>query len=146
MKYRQDLQAAFQGGGGGGREAFQKLNQDAENSALAIFTADQKKMYEGWKAEAEPYAGIGRTHVALLAVTGLNADQKTKLKELGTKLQTKRMSLIQSANGDFGSLREPLQALETEAEAGLKTILTADQQKQFTTEVALIPQQRRRQQ
>jgi len=138
-KTREQLQALFQGGGGqGARDQLRELNQKAEAEALAVFTADQKKTYEGWKAEAEPYQGLGRTHVALLVVTGLSADQKKQLKDLGAAIQAKRPQPGQ------GGGREAFQALEQETQAGIKKILNADQAKQFDAEVALLPQFGRR--
>lgn len=140
-KTREQAQALFQGGGGQGAfQQFRELNQKAEERALGVFTADQKTKYEGWKTEIEPYQGIGRTHVALLAVTGLTSDQKAKLKELGTTLQSKRQAAFQNGGGG----REAFQQLEMDAQDGVKRILNADQQKQFAAEVEALPRFGRR--
>jgi hypothetical protein len=137
MKLREEQRALGQGGD---RAQARQLTMKAETDALGVLTADQKKTYEGWKTELEPYRGLGRTHVALLAVTGLSAEQKTKLKDLASSVQAKRQAAGQGAD------RAAAQAAEMETQNAIKGILTADQQKQFTDEVALIPQQRRRQQ
>jgi len=122
------------------REQRAALNQKIEAEALGVLTADQKKTYETWKAEVMPYEGLGRTHVALLAVSGLNADQKKQLSDLSNATREKRRAAGQGGAGN----REAAQALETEAQAGIKKILTADQVKQFEAEVATLPTGRRR--
>ena len=136
MKAREEGRALGQDAS---REQRAELNRKFETEALGVLTADQKKTYEGWKAELDPLQGLGRTHIALLSVTGLSADQKTQLKELSTAMQAKRREATQGGGGG----REAFQALETETQAGIKKILTADQAKQFDTEAATIPSGRR---
>jgi len=143
MKLIQDIRAAFQGGGQG---AALELATKAETEALGVLTADQKKTFETWKKDVEPYQGLGRTHIAILAVTGLNDDQKKQLKDLAGPLQTKRIAAFRDAQGgNFQDLRDTMQQLEADAQAGVKKILNPDQQKQWETEAATIPMFGRRQ-
>ncbi|MEO8886026.1 MAG: hypothetical protein ABI367_08185 [Mucilaginibacter sp.] len=80
--------------------------------------------------------GQGRTPAAQLerlkgAVTGITADQETKITAIYTA-QTKTMdSLRTAANGDMSSMREKMQPMRAATNAKIKAVLTADQQKQF---------------
>ena len=145
MRLREERRTIFQSGGGQGAfEQLRTLNQKGEMEGLALFTDAQKTQYQGWKTELEPYAGLGRSHVAILAVTGLTDEQKEKLKTLSMSMQAKRAAARENAAGG-GNLREVMQQLEDETSAEMKKILNADQQKQLETEAATIPRDRRRQ-
>lgn len=145
MKTREESRGLFQAGGDRQAAAakLRELNEKADAEALTSFTPDQKKMYEGFKADYEPISGLGRPALALLAVPGLNADQKAKLAAQGKATAAKQQELIQSAQGDFQGIREKMTALQEETAAGIKKILTPDQAKQFDTELAALPQPRR---
>jgi Spy/CpxP family protein refolding chaperone len=132
----QERQAAFQEAqNGGDRQAiFAKIQENAkkhEESALALLNAEQKTQYEGWKKESETYSGLGAASVGLLGVDGLNDEQKTKLKALAEETKTKSEAINQS--GQAGAERRTArQALQTETEAAIAKILSADQVKQLT--------------
>src|SRR6187402_309000 len=65
------------------------------------------------------------------AVTGITADQETKLTAIYTA-QAKTMDSIRTAaNGDMGSMREKMGPMRAAQTAKIKAVLTADQQKQF---------------
>ena len=148
MSSREQLRGLFQGGGDreAARQKFQEVNQKAEAEMVALLTADQKKHYEGLKADDMQWQGLGRSSRALIGVTTLNADQKTKLAALAKDAGAKRQELIQSAQGGgFGEIREKMQALDMEATSGIKKILTAEQAKQFDDSLATLPQPGRRQ-
>lgn len=146
MRFFQDLRAGGQPGGD--RQAalmrVTELTRKADAEALAVLTDAQRQQYQGWKTELEPFAGIGRDHVALLAVTGLTPEQKSRLKELATFARTTRERATEGAVTDFETLREVLQELELETDLGLKKILTAEQYQQFEAEAASLPGFRRR--
>jgi Spy/CpxP family protein refolding chaperone len=133
-----------QGAGGDRQAAFQKLqelNQKAQADALAILTDDQKKQFEAMKTAAEAYAGLGRSGAALMSVTGLTDDQKNKLKALAAETQTKRQALFQEfqSGGDRQAAAQKLQSFQTETDAAVKKILTADQAKQFDAALQALP-------
>ena len=65
------------------------------------------------------------------AVTGITADQSTKLIAIYTAAGKTQDSLMATANGDFGSIREKMAPLRSAQSAKIKAVLTADQQKQF---------------
>lgn len=148
-KMRGEMQALFQGGGGGDRQALQQqmrtLNEKSDAEAMALFTPDQKKQYTEMKTEAESYSGLGRASVALLSVEGLTGDQKTKLKALSQDGAVKRREALQSAQGgDFGAIREKMQAMEAESMATIKKILNPAQGKQLDTAIQELPAPGRR--
>jgi len=64
-------------------------------------------------------------------VTGITADQSTKLIAIYTAAGKSQDSLMQALNGDFGSMREKMTPLRAAQTAKIKAVLTADQQKQF---------------
>ena len=80
--------------------------------------------------------GPGRTPEAQLerlkgAVTGITADQSTKIMAIYTA-QTKSTDSLRAAAGDDMQAAFPkMQALRTANNAKIKALLTADQQKQF---------------
>ena len=80
--------------------------------------------------------GQGRTPAAQLerlkgAVTGITADQETKILAIYTA-QTKSSDSIRAAAGDdMQSAFPKMQAVRTAGSAKIKALLTADQQKQF---------------
>jgi hypothetical protein len=142
MKSREELRGLFQGGGDrqAALEKFREANQKAEAEMVAVLTADQKKQYDGLKTDDMQWQGLGRSSRALIGVTTLNADQKTKLAALAKDAGAKRQDLFQSAQGDFGAIREKMQALDAESTAGIKKILNAEQAKQFDDALATLPQ------
>ncbi|WP_460693441.1 hypothetical protein [Mucilaginibacter puniceus] len=80
--------------------------------------------------------GAGRTPEAQLerlkgAVTGITADQETKIKAIYAVQAKKQDSLRTAANGDFQAMGPAMQTMRTETSAKIKALLTADQQKQF---------------
>ncbi len=80
--------------------------------------------------------GGGRTPEAQLerlkgAVTGITADQETKIKAIYTASTKKSDSIRTAAGDDMQSAFPKMQAVRTEASAKIKALLTADQQKQF---------------
>ena len=80
--------------------------------------------------------GGGRTPEAQLerlkgAVTGITADQETKIKAIYAVQAKKQDSLRTAANGDFAAMGPAMQTMRTETSAKIKAVLTADQQKAF---------------
>jgi protein CpxP len=78
----------------------------------------------------------GRTPEAQLealkaAVTGITADQSTKIMAIYTASTKKSDSIRTAAGDDMQSAFPKMQAARTEASAKVKALLTADQQKQF---------------
>jgi Spy/CpxP family protein refolding chaperone len=140
---QQQLRDAFQPGGDrqAQLQAIQTMRTKAEADAAKILTADQVKQFEALKTEFANYQGLGRSSTALMAVDGITDAQKGQLKALGTTTQTKRQELFQGAGagGDFQADGQKMQALETETQAAIKKILTADQVKQFDTALAALP-------
>ncbi len=65
------------------------------------------------------------------AVTGITADQSTKLLAIYTAQGKSQDSLRTALNGDFGAMREKMAPITTTYNAKIKAVLTADQQKQF---------------
>jgi hypothetical protein len=134
-KLRADNMALMQSAAQGDRRAaFMKVQENrtkAEGEVLALLNADQKKMVDGWKAEAQAYEGLGPAGPALLSVTGLTDEQKSKLKALSADTQTKRRDVLQSVQGDRQAAQEKLRALQMETTTALGMILNADQTKQL---------------
>ncbi|MEO8886027.1 MAG: hypothetical protein ABI367_08190 [Mucilaginibacter sp.] len=64
-------------------------------------------------------------------VTGITADQETKITAIYAAQGKTRDSLMAAANGDFQSVMPAFQAMRTSGNAKIKAVLTADQQKQF---------------
>jgi hypothetical protein len=139
-KLRTDSEAARQSAGGDRQAAAQKtreLNMKATAEAVALLNADQKKTWEAWRADYMGMAGLGRSGVALLMVSGLSDEQKGKLKTLATDTQTKRRALPEGAPS-----REARMKLETETQTAVKGLLNADQVKQFDAGLAALPGRR----
>ncbi len=88
-------------------------------------------------AQGGPGGGrMGRTPEAQLealkaAVTGITADQSTKIMAIYTASSKKSDSIRTAAGDDMQSAFPKMQAVRTEASAKVKALLTADQQKQF---------------
>ncbi|MGV3723392.1 MAG: hypothetical protein ACO1SX_21055 [Actinomycetota bacterium] len=140
-RLRTELRGVFQAGGD--REAaiakLRETNQKAEAEAVALLDATQKKQYEDLKTEAMGYAGLGGAGSALLAITDLTAEQKTKLKALAT---TAAQRPRPEPGGDRAAAA---QARRTQSEAdrtAVKAILTPAQQTQFDAAVAASRQRR----
>lgn len=113
------------------REAFAKqraAREKAEAEAVALLTDAQKKQYEELRAEAESYAGLGGAGVALLSVSGLTAEQKSKLQNLSREAANRQQ---QPAGENREAAREARRAREEANRAAVKAILTAEQQKEF---------------
>ena len=98
---------------------------------MALLNDGQKKQVEGLKQEAMAYEGLGPAATALLSVTGLNDEQKGKLKALSTDTGGKRREILQSVQGDRQAAQEKLRALQMETSTALAAILNADQNKQL---------------
>jgi len=133
-KLRADNMALIQSAGEDRRAAFQKTQENrtkAEAEAMALLNDGQKKQVEGLKQEAMAYEGLGPAAVALLSVTGLNDEQKGKLKALSTDTGGKRREILQSVQGDRQAAMEKLRALQMETNTALAAILNADQNKQL---------------
>ena len=64
-------------------------------------------------------------------VTGITDDQAAKITAIYKAAAKTRDSLMQAANGDFGSIREKMTPMRAAQTAKIKAVLTADQQKQF---------------
>lgn len=114
------------------RAAFRKLlaaREKAEIEAVALLNDAQKKQYEELKAEAASYAGLGGTSVALLSVSNLTADQKSKLQALAKEAAAKRRQASQNADRE-AAVRER-RALDDAHRTAVKAILTPAQQQQF---------------
>ena len=80
--------------------------------------------------------GQGRTPAAQLerlkgAVTGITADQETKITAIYTAAAKSQDSLRAAANGDMASVRDKMMPMRAATNAKIKAVLTADQQKQF---------------
>ena len=96
-------------------------------------------------AQGGPGGGRGgRTPEAQLeriktGVTGITADQETKIKAIFTASSKTSDSIRTAAGDDMQSAFPKMQAARTAADAKVKALLTADQQKQFD---ALPPQGR----
>lgn len=78
----------------------------------------------------------GRTPEAQLealkaAVTGITADQSTKIMAIYTASTKSSDSIRTAAGDDMQSAFPKMQAVRTAASAKVKALLTADQQKQF---------------
>ena len=99
------------------------------------------EMFDALKTEYQGYAGVGRSALAVLAVTGLKDDQKSQLKTLAMETQAKRQGLLQpGGGGNFQEAFRKVQELDTGAQAGIRKILTADQTKQFDDALKALPQ------
>lgn len=64
-------------------------------------------------------------------ITGITADQETKLKAVYAAAAVRQDSLMKAIGDDFGSMREKMAPLRAAQTAKVKAILTADQQKAF---------------
>ena len=65
------------------------------------------------------------------AVTGITADQETKIKAIYAASSKSSDSIRTAAGDDMQSAFPKMQAVRTAASAKVKALLTADQQKQF---------------
>ena len=138
-KMSAEMRANFQGGGQGqrpGPEVIQKITamrEKSESEAVALLSPDQKKQWDGMKADAEKYQGIGRGSMALMAVDGLTADQKSKLAALAQEIQGKRREMLQGAaqGGDRQAVGQKMRELDTQTTDAVKKILTPEQAKQY---------------
>lgn len=61
----------------------------------------------------------------------LTSDQKTKLKDVGDKVQQERRDLFQNSDGDFQGVRDEMKKKQPAWEKQVFEILTADQQKRL---------------
>jgi hypothetical protein len=57
----------------------------------------------------------------------LNADQTTKVEAIFLEFTKKQFALFEEANGDFGSIGEKFQALQTEQETALGKVISKEQ-------------------
>jgi hypothetical protein len=140
-RVRTELRGVFQAGGD--REAamlkLRETNQKAEAEALALLDATQKKQYEDLKTEAAGYAGLGGAGSALLAITDLSADQKTKLKALASTAAERPRP---QPGGDRAAAQQARRAQDEADRAAVKAILTPAQQTQYDAAVAASRQRR----
>ena len=65
------------------------------------------------------------------AVTGITADQSTKLMAIYTAQGKSQDSLRTALGDDFGAMREKMAPITATYNAKIKAVLTADQQKAF---------------
>ncbi len=64
-------------------------------------------------------------------ITGITADQETKLKAVYAAAAVRQDSLIKALGDDRSAMREKMAPLRTAQTAKIKAILTADQQKAY---------------
>jgi len=64
-------------------------------------------------------------------ITGITADQETKLKAVYAAAAVRQDSLMKALGDDRSAMREKMAPLRTAQTAKIKAILTADQQKAF---------------
>lgn len=63
----------------------------------------------------------------LLEKLGLSPEQTTAFKAIQEKFMQQASELRNSSGGDFAAMREKMQGLRSEQEAGLKQLLTPEQ-------------------
>lgn len=117
-------------------EKFQEITRSrekAEDEAMAVLTAKQRKEFEAVNRDYLSMDGIGASALRLISVTNLSDEQKTKLKTLANDTKTKRSSIVVglAKGGDQKEITKKLQEMETETQAAIKKILTAAQQTTF---------------
>lgn len=139
---------AWQSSGHGANQAvlMRKMKEtalQADRDAVDLLTYPQRKRLGELQQEAASYEGLGRYNVALLAVKSLTADQKHRLKTLAASFRTRRSKLpprpLPQTSGPV-----PVQALNEQAEAEVRKILTPEQVKQAAPALAPTPPQGKR--
>lgn len=137
----QTLRQSSQGDQQAALQKFQAARQKSEGEAETVLTSEQKTQWTALKTENEQFQGLGRAGVALAGVEALTDDQKGKLKTLAEETGGKRRTVFQDAvqGGDRAAAREKIQALETESDAAVRKLLTADQVKQYDATLAGLP-------
>jgi hypothetical protein len=132
MAVRQEVQAAFQGGGDrqAAMEKIRMVNMKAEADAVALLNGDQKTKYAAMKEESTKYRGLGRYQVGLLGVD-LKPEQKAGLVTLAAEREKAREALMQSLQGgDRQANGEKMRAFQMETDAAVGKILTPEQLKE----------------
>jgi len=79
------------------------------------------------QSPAAPGSRMGDQQAVLLEKLGLSPEQETTFKALQEKFMQQAAELRNSSGGDFTAMREKMQALRSEQEAGLKALLTPAQ-------------------
>ncbi len=95
---------------------------------LAIGVSATSFAQGGGRPQVSPAERVTRLKAA---VTGITADQETKLTAIYTAAAASQDSLMKALNGDYSSAREKMAPLRAAQTAKIKAVLTADQQKQF---------------
>ena len=143
---RQRVQSGFReawkstGRGANQAELLRKMKEtalQADRDAVEVLTVPQRQHLVQLQAEAAAYEGLGRYNVALLAVDNLSPDQKRRLKSLAAGFRARRVGLARKGSAPAPGSTPPLQALNGQAEAAVRKLLTPVQVKQ--AEPALAP-------
>jgi hypothetical protein len=114
-----------------GIRKFQEAQLKAETEAEALLVGDQKKTLEAIRTDAEQFQGLGRYSVALLAVSDLTAEQRSKLTALAADTRQKRGKIFQENRDPAkrAQLAAAFRAQQQQIDAGIKAILTPAQAK-----------------
>src|SRR4051812_41693494 len=96
-------------------------------ASLFIIGASAMSFAQGFQRPT-PQAQVDRLKTQ---ITGISDDQSAKLLAIYTAASKSQDSLMATANGDFGSIREKMAPMRAAQSAKVKAVLTADQQKAF---------------
>jgi Spy/CpxP family protein refolding chaperone len=122
------------------RQAFKAIAVNTNAQLNAVLTADQQKAYTALKAErkgkmhgrhANPEQRAQRMTKVLENKLALSADQSAKVNAILLKRVTEMHSL-KAKGADRTANKEARKAIMVKADADLKAVLTADQQKNYT--------------
>jgi hypothetical protein len=106
----------------------------AEAEAEALLSAEQKKLLEQLRRDADLYPGLGRYGLALLALPDLTEAQRGKLRDLSNQMIQQRQKMVagfKSAPGNAGQLSDQLKAVDGETLTNIQALLTPAQQKEL---------------
>lgn len=135
IKMQQDMQAMFQGGGGGGdRQAMmakmQEMSTKFQTDVEAILTPEQKTKFQ---AEVKMRSTPEGRLIGALDPLNLTEDQKTKILPIAKETAAKQQALMQDQNLQGQERREKNQQITDDFKAKVRPLLTPEQQPKLDT-------------
>ncbi len=117
---------------GAARVYLQAAFRKNEAAAVGVLDASQQRQFQQMQQSYASFAGLGRPAQALLAVTGLTADQRERLRDLGREVSRKRQQAqLRAGQGGLTGVLDARREADEAAEAGIRKLLQPAQEKQF---------------
>lgn len=109
-----------------------EAQRKAEAEAEAVLTAEQKKLLDQIRKDADQYPGLGRIGISLAYVPDLTDSQRAKLRQLSDQALQRRGQIVaafrqQGANGGTAELRQKLRELDRQIRASVSGVLSPEQ-------------------